>query len=158
MSKLINLEFPIWISNRPIPCQTGMGSLTVVRLIRLRSVMASKDSSDTSRRKRTQTNPKSLANLTHEGRPQAYDQPKKNRSLSVTMEGWEGFQALAEAIGVSTSEFVELQGRGKINLRTKIKDLSSNEALAQLNVTPAQLMEMSLLEVLVRLSATKQAS
>jgi hypothetical protein len=115
--------------------------------------MTSQESSGTTRRKRTQTNPNSLANLTHEGRPQAYDQPKKNRSLSVTPDGWEGFQALAAAIGVSTSEFVELQGRGKINLRIKIKDLSSNEALAQLGVTPAQLMEMSLIDVLMRLSA-----
>jgi len=108
--------------------------------------------------KRTQTNPSSLANLTHEGRPKSYDQPKERHGISVTKDGWDGFLLLAQKLGVSASELVELQGRGKINLSIKIKDLSSNEALTQLGVTPAQLMEMPLIEVLVRLSAVKEKS
>ncbi|MDX2098878.1 MAG: hypothetical protein SFW36_13970 [Leptolyngbyaceae cyanobacterium bins.59] len=121
----------------------------------LNQLMPPKKDSASTKGKRTQTNPKSLANLTHEGRPQAYDQPKERHGISVTKDGWEGFLSLAEQVGLSASELVELQGRGKINLGIKIKDLSSNEALAQLGVTPAQLMEMSLLEVLMGLSASR---
>ena len=119
-------------------------------------LMPPKKDSESSKGKRTQTNPSSLANLTHEGRPKAYDQPKERHGISVTKDGWEGFLLLAEKLGVSASELVELQGRGKINLSIKIKDLSSNEALSQLEATPAQLMEMSLIEVLARLSPAKE--
>lgn len=61
------------------------------------------------------THPKSLANLTREGRTAVYGENKKNRKLSVTPTGWEGLQALADAFGCpSVSDFVEQIGRGMI--------------------------------------------
>lgn len=113
---------------------------------------------DDRRGKKPQTNPRSLANLTHEGRPLAYDQPKKTRGITVTDDGWRGFQALAElargtgAKGLSASELVESLGRGSINLRLPVKHLMSPETLAKLNLTPVAVLEISLLELLVRMA------
>lgn len=111
------------------------------------------------RGRKPQTNPRSLANLTHEGRPLAYDQPKKTRAITVTEDGWRGFQALAEgargtdAKGLSASELVESLGRGTIELRQSVKHLLSPETLAKLNITPVEALEMPLLELLVRIAA-----
>ncbi|WP_416671274.1 hypothetical protein [Egbenema bharatensis] len=110
------------------------------------------------RGKKPQTNPRSLANLTHEGRPLAYDQPKKTRAITVTEDGWRGFQALADgargtgAKGLSASELVESLGRGTIDLRQPMKQLMSPETLAKLNLTPVEVLEMPLLELLVRMA------
>ena len=63
-------------------------------------------------------NPKSLENLTHEGRPQAYEEPKKRRYLSVTESGWTGAQEAIEAAGCKggVSEFLERLGRGEFTI------------------------------------------
>jgi len=110
------------------------------------------------RGRKPQTNPRSLANLTHEGRPLAYDQPKKTRAITVTDDGWRGFQTLADgargrsAKGLSASELVESLGRGTINLRQPVKQLMSPETLAKLNLTPVEVLEMPLLELLARMA------
>jgi len=60
-------------------------------------------------------NPKSLENLTHDGRPQTYEEPKKRRYLSVTETGWSGAQSAIATIGCKggVSEFLERLGRGE---------------------------------------------
>lgn len=60
-------------------------------------------------------NPKSLENLIHEGRPQAFEEPKKRRYLSVTETGWEGAQGAIASAGCKggVSEFLERLGRGE---------------------------------------------
>lgn len=58
--------------------------------------------------------PNSLANLTREGRPLTYEEPKKIRSVSVTSTGWSGLQQTAKALGISTSELLEQLGRGDL--------------------------------------------
>ncbi|MGJ3252524.1 MAG: hypothetical protein ACFE0J_15565, partial [Elainellaceae cyanobacterium] len=60
-------------------------------------------------------NPKSLENLTHEGRPQTYEEPKKRRYLSVTETGWSGAQQAVQTAGCKggISEFLERLGRGE---------------------------------------------
>jgi hypothetical protein len=62
--------------------------------------------------------PKSLENLTHEGRPQAFEEPKQRRYLSVTASGWEGAQQVAKAAGCrgGVSEFLERLGRGEFEV------------------------------------------
>jgi hypothetical protein len=121
--------------------------------------MAAKQKNPDDRRgKKPQTNPRSLANLTHEGRPLAYNQPKKTRGITVTDDGWRGFQALADAAqgagrkGLSASELVESLGRSTIDLRLPVKHLMSPETLAKLNLTPVEVLEMSLLELLVKIA------
>ncbi|MGB0561935.1 MAG: hypothetical protein ACPGVO_09035 [Spirulinaceae cyanobacterium] len=57
-------------------------------------------------------NPKSLQNLTHEGRPYLYGEKKKRHSISVTQSGWEQFRKLSKKFGCdSTSDFVEKLAR-----------------------------------------------
>jgi hypothetical protein len=41
-----------------------------------------------------------------------HGQPKKRREVMVTDDGWEGFKALAQRLGLSASEVVERLGRG----------------------------------------------
>ena len=67
--------------------------------------------------KRTQ-HPNSLANLTHhEGRPAVFGVKKKQRTITVTQEGWEGAASAIEAAGCrSISEFLEKLGRGQIEI------------------------------------------
>ncbi|MDJ0716743.1 MAG: hypothetical protein QNJ54_21430 [Prochloraceae cyanobacterium] len=63
--------------------------------------------------------PNSLGNLTNrEGRPKYYESTKKTRTVSVTDEGWEGFEQLAKQNGCSSkSELLEKLGRGIIKLQ-----------------------------------------
>jgi hypothetical protein len=62
--------------------------------------------------------PRSLANLTRDGRPQAWGAPKRARRVTVTDEGWQGCQAAAEAAGAaSVSDLLERIGRGLIVVR-----------------------------------------
>jgi len=56
-------------------------------------------------------NPNSLANLSREGRPSTYDEPKKLHRLTVTPTGWNGVQAVASKHGFSVSELLEKLGR-----------------------------------------------
>ena len=62
--------------------------------------------------------PNSLENLTYNGgRPTQYDSSKKTRTLTVTEEGWLGFDKLAKQNGCSSrSELLEKLGRGIIKL------------------------------------------
>jgi hypothetical protein len=60
------------------------------------------------------THPNSLQNLTHQGRPLDYDEPKKTRRLSVTETGWDSAQKLIRSMGMSVSEFLEQLGRGNV--------------------------------------------
>jgi hypothetical protein len=60
------------------------------------------------------THPNSLQNLTHDGRPLEYGEPKKTRRLSVTETGWDSAQKLIRSMGMSVSEFVEQLGRGQV--------------------------------------------
>ena len=60
-------------------------------------------------------NPKSLANLMHEGRPPAFDEEKKRRTLTVTESGWEGTMAIAKELGCrGISELIESIGRNQL--------------------------------------------
>jgi hypothetical protein len=62
--------------------------------------------------------PNSLKNLTYNGgRPKQYDSSKKTRTVTVTEEGWVGFDKLAKQHGCSSrSELLEQLGRGIIKL------------------------------------------
>ncbi len=60
-------------------------------------------------------NPKSIANLIHEGRPPAFNEEKKRRTLTVTESGWEGAMAIAKDLDCrGISELIELIGRGQL--------------------------------------------
>ena len=61
-------------------------------------------------------NPTSLKNL--RPRQTTYEEAKKQRAVLVTATGWEGFKALAEALGLSASELVEQLGRGAIAIKS----------------------------------------
>lgn len=62
--------------------------------------------------------PNSLDNLTYNGgRPKQYNSSKKTRTVTVTEEGWLGFDKLAKQHGCSSrSELLEKLGRGIIKL------------------------------------------
>jgi hypothetical protein len=60
-------------------------------------------------------NPKSLENLRHEGRPPAFEEEKKRRTLTVTDSGWDGAMAVAKGLECrGVSELLELIGRGQL--------------------------------------------
>jgi hypothetical protein len=63
--------------------------------------------------------PNSLENLTYNGgRPKQYDCIKRTRTVTVTDEGWLGFDKLAKQHGCSSkSELLEKLGRGIIKLQ-----------------------------------------
>ena len=82
------------------------------------------------------THKNSLKNLTHEGRPLEYAEPKKTRSLSVTESGWMGAKTLINSMGMSVSEFLEELGRGQVTvIRTQdlevIEDVIDSTLLRQ---------------------------
>lgn len=62
--------------------------------------------------------PDSKNNLNfHSGRPYTYQEPKKQRYLSVTETGWEQVQRLAQDLGCSgVSDLLEKIARGEILL------------------------------------------
>ena len=72
--------------------------------------------------------PNSLANLTRDGRPQIYEEPKKVRSVSVTTTGWSGLQEMANTLGLSTSELLEQLGRGALVISPAETHKTSNVA------------------------------
>lgn len=103
-------------------------------------------------------NPKSLANLNREGRQLAYEgEEKKRHNVSVTDKGWEGFSQIAARIGRSNSDLIEAQGRGELDLMMTIEQLCGTETLKKLDLTPAQLMQLPIIEVLHRLSRVQQS-
>jgi hypothetical protein len=69
-------------------------------------------------------NPRSLENLTHEGRPLEYNEAKKVRRLTVTESGWTSAQDLIKAMGMSVSQFIEELGRGRISVM-RVEELES---------------------------------
>lgn len=79
--------------------------------------------------------PNSIANLVHDGRPQSWNEPKKNRNISITETGWTGIQKIAQSMGLSISEVIERIGRDililsdpdKIGPQENVAQKSSNE-------------------------------
>lgn len=67
------------------------------------------------RTEKVNINPKSLENLIHEGRPPAFDEEKKRRTLTITESGWEGAMSVAKSLDCrGISEMIELIGRGQL--------------------------------------------
>ena len=63
------------------------------------------------------THPKSLENLTHEGRPLTYDEAKKRHEVSVTDTGWTGAKKAAKEAGCTgISDLLEKIGRGELTV------------------------------------------
>jgi len=65
--------------------------------------------------------PNSLANLElgrgqGHGRTLDYEQRKKKRGITVTDQGWNGLETLANQADVSVSEFLERVGRGLLTV------------------------------------------
>lgn len=77
-------------------------------------------------------NPKSLENLTHDGRPPKYGEKKKVRRLTVTEEGWQGVSEIASAYDLSVSEILELVGRGELVL-VKLQQVLSRPSIMSYN-------------------------
>jgi hypothetical protein len=70
-----------------------------------------------SKPRKTKINPKSLENLRHEGRPPAFEEEKKRRTLTVTDSGWEGTMSVAKTLDCrGISELIELIGRGQLRV------------------------------------------
>jgi len=117
--------------------------------------MSLESSDDSSRKKRSQTNPRSLANLVG-GKKQYYEELKKRRNITVTETGWSGFGNLARRSSLSRSELIESLGRGAINLHLPIKFLTSPEVLSALELSPSQILELPLMEVLKRIGSCEK--
>ena len=64
--------------------------------------------------------PNSLANLNYRGgRPITFGRRKKQRTLTVTEEGWQGLQPVIEGLGCkSVSDFLEKVGRGLVEVKS----------------------------------------
>lgn len=78
---------------------------------------------------KVKVNPKSLENLIHEGRPPAFDEDKKRRTLTVTESGWEGAMAVAKSLECrGISEMIELIGRGQLSVVASSSEPSSSES------------------------------
>lgn len=60
-------------------------------------------------------NKKSLANLQPGGEPR-YEQPKRQRNVSLTDTGWQGLKEIALDSGLSLAELLEQIGRRKIKV------------------------------------------
>lgn len=66
--------------------------------------------------------PNSLENLIHEGRPPAFDEDKKRRSLTVTETGWAGSVQVASSVKCSgVSELLEQIGRGELVVSSSVE-------------------------------------
>lgn len=64
--------------------------------------------------------PNSLGNLNYRGgRPKTFGSKKKQRTLTVTEEGWEGLQLVTEKANCkSVSDLLEKLGRGLVEIKT----------------------------------------
>lgn len=62
------------------------------------------------------THKNSLNNLTHEGRPLEYGEPKTGHRVTVTKTGWDRAKQLINSMGMSVSEFLEQLGRGRVTV------------------------------------------
>jgi len=68
-------------------------------------------------KKAHRTNPNSLKNLIHQGRPLAVGEKKKERTVTVSQTGWEGTQAILQSLGCSSvSELLEKLGRKQLTV------------------------------------------
>jgi hypothetical protein len=68
-------------------------------------------------KKTHRTNPNSLKNLIHQGRPLAVGEKKKERTVTVSQTGWEGTQAILQSLGCSSvSELLEKLGRKQLTV------------------------------------------
>lgn len=77
-------------------------------------------------------NPRSLENLKHEGRPPAFEEEKKRRTLTVTDSGWDGAMAAAKSLDCrGVSELLELIGRGQL----RVVNASSSKSDVVLDVS-----------------------
>jgi hypothetical protein len=82
------------------------------------------------------THKNSLRNLTHEGRPLEYGEPKTGHRVTVTPTGWNNAKQLIDSMGMSVSEFLEELGRGRVTvMRTQeletIEDVIDSALLRQ---------------------------
>jgi hypothetical protein len=62
-------------------------------------------------------NPVSLSNLKpgeSPGRAPMHESPKQRHGVTVTNEGWEGIQSVADGFGYSISELLDQIGRGNL--------------------------------------------
>jgi hypothetical protein len=67
--------------------------------------------------------PRSLENLTHEGRPKIHGEKKTAHNVSVTPTGWQGAQAAAAKLGFSSvSELIEQLGRQQVRVERESGD------------------------------------
>jgi hypothetical protein len=84
-------------------------------------------------KKAHRTNPNSLKNLIHQGRPLAVGEKKKERTVTVSQTGWEGTQAILHSLGCSSvSELLEKLGRKQltvVDLDTLEDQLDLKEAI-----------------------------
>jgi hypothetical protein len=66
-----------------------------------------------------------LENLRHEGRPPAFEEEKKRRTLTVTDSGWDGAMTVAKTLNCrGVSELLELIGRGQL----RVLNVASSES------------------------------
>jgi hypothetical protein len=88
------------------------------------------------------THKNSIQNLTHEGRPPDYDEPKTGHRVTVTQTGWLGAKKLIGSMDMSVSEFLEKLGRGEIvvmqsqeleSIEDTIDSVLLRQAIAQTN-------------------------
>jgi hypothetical protein len=64
-------------------------------------------------------NPSSLQNLQPGRVNRRYESPKKQRTVTVTEDGWAGIKSIAEAMDMSISEVIEQIGRGMLKVKQK---------------------------------------
>jgi hypothetical protein len=72
------------------------------------------------------THKNSISNLTHEGRPLEYGEPKTGHRVTVTKTGWNSAKQLISSMGMSVSEFLEELGRGQVTV-IRTQELSAIE-------------------------------
>ena len=62
------------------------------------------------------THENSVKNLSRQGRPLEYDEPKTGHRVTVTKTGWDNAKELIGSMGMSVSEFLEKLGRGQVTV------------------------------------------
>ncbi len=104
-------------------------------------------------------NPKSIAALSRKGKGRPAlpkGEGKTAHTLTFSEEEWTGLKELAASAEMSISSFLGLLGANKDILQASMQQLTSADTLHQLNLTPDQLMEMPLVELLNQLSLSKK--
>lgn len=76
--------------------------------------------------------PRSLKNLTKDGRPPLHDEKKTAHNVTVTPTAWKGVKEQADSLGCSSiSELFEQIGRGNIRL-TQTKNIANCASIVEL--------------------------